>query len=125
MGMFTNTGSKMREGIGSVIGEKTRIKGEFITEGSVHVDGEFEGVLKAGREVVVAAGARVMGEIEGGSVIVSGQVDGNIRAKDTLEIAKTGKVNGDLAGARIVIEEGSSYHGRVAVETGAPVQQPA
>ncbi len=124
MGMFTSTGSKMREGIGSVIGEKTKIKGEFITEGSVHVDGEFEGVLKAGREVVVASGAKVVGEVEGGTVIISGQVDGNIRAKETLEIAKTGKVNGDLSGARIVIEEGSTYHGRVNVEAGS-AQQPA
>lgn len=129
MGIFNNLGGKslaaMREGIGSVIGENAKMKGEFTTTGSVNIDGEFEGILKAGREVVVSPAGKVSGEIEGNSIIISGKVDGNIRVKETLEIAKTGKVNGDLSGAKIVIEEGSSYHGRVTVETGETVQQPA
>ena len=49
MGMF-NSGkglSSMREGIGSVIGENAKFKGEFTTAGSVNIDGEFEGIIKA------------------------------------------------------------------------------
>ena len=132
MGMFNNVGGKslaaMREGIGSVIGENAKFKGEFTTAGSVNIDGEFEGSIKAGREIVVSPAGKVTGEVEGSSIIISGRVDGNIRARETLEIAKTGQVNGDLSGARIVIEEGSSYHGRVTVAgAGAAetAQQPA
>jgi cytoskeletal protein CcmA (bactofilin family) len=129
MGMFNNKGlASMREGIGSVIGENAKMKGEFTTSGSVNIDGEFEGSIKAGREVVVSPAGKVSGEIEGSSIIISGRVDGNLRAKETLEIAKTGKVNGDLTGAKIVIEEGSSYHGRVNVEASGvaeTAQQPS
>jgi cytoskeletal protein CcmA (bactofilin family) len=126
MGIFNNVGGKglaaLREGIGSVIGENARMKGEFSTTGSVNINGEFEGSIKANGEVVVSPGGKVTGEVEGNSIIISGKVDGNIRAKETLEIAKTGKVNGDLAGARIVIEEGSSYHGRVTVEAAGALE---
>jgi cytoskeletal protein CcmA (bactofilin family) len=45
-------------------------------------------------------------------------VDGNITAVHTLEITRSGRVHGDLTGGKIVIEEGSSYRGKVKVETG-------
>lgn len=129
MGIFNNMGGKnlaaMREGFGSVIGENAKMKGEFSTTGSVNINGEFEGSIKANGEIVVSPGGKVTGEVEGNSIIISGKVDGNIRVKETLEIAKTGKVNGDLAGARIIIEEGSSYHGRVAVEAGRQAEPEA
>src|SRR3989338_2558000 len=123
MGILDNLGGKristMLEGVvGSVIGENSKFKCEFTTSGSINVNGEFDGVIRAEREVIISPGGKVTGEVHGGSVVVTGQVNGNINAKDGLEIAKSGRVHGDITGGKIVIEQGSSYHGRVVVESG-------
>jgi len=123
MGIFDKAGSKriasiMTEGVNSVVGEKSTFKGEFTTAGSIHINGEFEGKISVGGEVIVSSAARVMGEVEGNSVVISGRVDGNVRARETLEITKSGRVNGDLTAQRINIEDGAIYHGRVSVQNG-------
>ena len=122
MGVFNNLLGGKRlpifEGVDSIIGENARFKGELVSSGSVHVNGEFEGKIKADGEVIVSPGGKVMGEVHGGSVVISGRVDGNISARENLEVTKTGRIHGDLIGGKIVIEEGSSYHGRVKVESG-------
>lgn len=116
MGLFSGENKEVIHGaVDSVIGEKAKLKGELSTSGAVSINGEFEGKLAAGGEVIISRGSKVVGDVEGGSVIVSGRVDGNISAAQNLEITKTGKVNGDLSGGKILIEEGSSYHGRVSV----------
>lgn len=110
--------TSVMEGVGSVIGQNAKFKGEFHTTGSVNIDGHFEGKIAADGEVIVSPAGQVVGEILGGTVIVSGRVNGHIIAKESLEIAKTGRVHGDLKGGKIIIEDGSSYHGRVKVESG-------
>ena len=66
--------------------------------------------------MIIGQGSQIKGEVHGGSVVVSGTVDGNITALHTLDITKSGKVIGDLCGGKIVIEEGSSYCGKVTVK---------
>ena len=127
MGLF-NSGSGKKSsfagGVDSVIGENARFKGELVSKGSVNINGEFEGKVKAECEVIISPAGKVVGEISGGTVIVAGRVDGNIVAKESLEVAKTGRVHGDLIGGKIIIEDGSSYHGRVKVESGLPGEMP-
>lgn len=122
MGFFENLsgGKKMaifQGGVDSLIGENARFKGELNSTGPVNVNGEFEGKIRSEGEIIVSPGGKVIGEIHGGSVIVSGKVDGNITARQTLEVSKNGRVHGDLTGAKIIIDEGSTYHGRVKVES--------
>jgi cytoskeletal protein CcmA (bactofilin family) len=128
MGIFDKAGSKrivsIMEGVNSIVGEKSTFKGEFTSAGSFHINGEFEGKVSVGGEVIVSSAARVMGEIEGNSIVISGRVDGNVKARETLEITKSGRVNGDLTAQRINIEDGALYHGRVTVQNGnQPDQQ--
>jgi cytoskeletal protein CcmA (bactofilin family) len=126
MGMFSTAKRSpiLGGGMDSIIGENARLKGELVSQGSVNIAGEFEGVVKAEGEVIVAPSGKVSGELHGGTVSVSGRVDGNIHARETLEVCKNGRVHGDLAGGRIVIEEGATYHGRVKVDSGQTEQPP-
>ena len=107
--------------VDSIIGEKAKFKGEIISSASISINGEFEGKVITESEVILAAGSKVVGDVQAGGVIVSGKVDGNIVASHTLEITKSGRVHGDLTGGKIIIEEGSSYSGRVRVQ-GEPVE---
>jgi len=122
MGLFDNIVSGGKKlaigGLDSIIGENARFKGEIVSVSGVSINGEFEGKIKAEGEIIVTPNGKVVGEIHGGTVVVAGRVDGNIIAKDILEVSKSGRVHGDLTGGKIVIEEGSTYHGRVRVESG-------
>lgn len=118
MGIFGGEKKSLVHGaVDSIIGEKAKFKGELISSGAVSINGEFEGKLSAEGEVIIARGSKIVGDVRGGSVIISGRVDGNITASQNLEITKTGRVHGDLVGGKIIIEEGSSYCGKVKVET--------
>jgi cytoskeletal protein CcmA (bactofilin family) len=99
----------------SLIGQKAKVRGELTTQGSININGEFEGNLRAEGEVIISGGGKITGEVFGGNVVVSGLVHGNITAAQILEITRSGRVHGDLTGGRIIIEEGSSYHGKVKV----------
>ena len=105
------------EGMDSFIGQKARFKGELTTQGSININGEFEGTIRGEGEVVISRGGKIIGEVFGGNVVVSGFVQGNITAAQILEITRSGRVHGDLSGGRIIIEEGSSYHGKVKVNS--------
>ncbi|MEA3493966.1 MAG: polymer-forming cytoskeletal protein [Candidatus Margulisiibacteriota bacterium] len=119
MGMFGGEKKSVIHGaVDSVIGERAKFKGELVTPGAVSVNGGFEGKLSSEGEVIIGRGSKILGDVEGSHVVVSGKVNGNITALQSLEITKSGRVNGDLTGGRISIEEGSSYRGRVRVETG-------
>lgn len=122
MGLFGIEMEKKQNAEGAfdtIIGEKAKFKGELSSSGAVRVNGQFEGKLTASGELIIAPGSKITGDVRGGSVIVSGKVDGNITASHSLEITKSGRVHGDLAGGKIIIEEGSSYRGKVRVESSA------
>jgi cytoskeletal protein CcmA (bactofilin family) len=108
------------EAVDTIIGEKADLKGSINSSGSVCINGKFEGSINSSEEIILSLGSKVKGEINGGSVVVSGHVEGNITALHNLEITKTGRVNGDLCGGKILIEEGSSYRGRVIVKGEEP-----
>jgi cytoskeletal protein CcmA (bactofilin family) len=116
MGIFSAKKSDNAGVMDTIIGEKARFKGEINSSGPICVNGEFEGRLSSGGEIIIARGSLVRGEVNGKNVIVSGRVEGNIIAHQSLEITKDGRVHGDLTGGRVVIEEGSSYRGRVKIE---------
>lgn len=117
--MFEKDGVDQGHGaFDTIIGGKARFKGELNSGGAVCVNGEFEGKLSAKGELLIAPGSKIIGDVSGGNVTVSGKVEGNITAAHALEITKTGRVHGDLIGGKIVIEEGSSYRGKVKVEAG-------
>ena len=103
------------EGVDSIIGENAKFRGELTTTGSVNINGDFEGKVEANGDALISRGSKVVGDVKAGNIVVSGQVDGNIIASYALEITESGHVNGDLQGGKIIIEEGSSYCGKVKV----------
>ena len=106
---------KKMDAINSIVGEGSVLRGEITTPGSLHVAGEVQGTIKAEKDVFVAHKGKVIGDVEGSRVVVSGTIEGNITARTGLEILKTGKVFGEINCHRLMIEEGSSYQGRVNV----------
>jgi cytoskeletal protein CcmA (bactofilin family) len=112
---MVNFNNKKLEAINSFVGEGTSFKGELISHGSLHIMGEVTGSINLKGDVFVGTKGKVTGDIIGARVVISGAVDGNIFAGKGCELLKTGKVNGEITCDKLLIEEGSSYQGKVNV----------
>ena len=96
----------------TVIGPNVTVKGTFVSQGSMRVDGVVEGAIDAKGNVIIGEGARVVADIVANHVSVAGQVKGNITAAGRLEITSKGRVWGDIVAASLAVDEGGVLSGR-------------
>jgi cytoskeletal protein CcmA (bactofilin family) len=96
----------------TVIGQNVVVKGTFVSQGSLRIDGIIEGAIEAKGNVIVGEGARVVADIIAHHVSVAGQVKGNVTASGRLEITAKGRVWGDIIAASLAVDEGGVLSGR-------------
>jgi cytoskeletal protein CcmA (bactofilin family) len=60
----------------TVIGANVTVKGEFVSQGSLRIDGVIEGSIDAKGNVIVGEGAKVVANINAHHVSVAGMVKG-------------------------------------------------
>ena len=99
--------------IETVIGGKTKVKGEINCEGPLRISGEIDGKIATSGDVFIDEKSKIKGDVVGERVVVAGEITGNVTGLAGLEIEKTGIVHGDLAGDKLIIEEGATYKGKV------------
>jgi cytoskeletal protein CcmA (bactofilin family) len=96
----------------SVVAHDAAWKGDFETNGSVHVHGRFEGSITAKRDVYVAEEADVDAAIAAENVIVAGLVKGTIRCDGRFEVLPQGRITADVQSPTLVIHEGARITGQ-------------
>lgn len=91
----------------------TNFKGELSFEGTVRIDGRFEGNITSKDALVIGENAAVDAEIHVGKIIISGRVSGNISAAESVEINSKAQVHGNikLSGNQLTIHEGAVFSG--------------
>jgi cytoskeletal protein CcmA (bactofilin family) len=99
----------------SIIGESSTFKGNVTIQGTLRIDGAFEGDIEADR-LIVGEKSRVKGNVRAQSMIIGGLVDGNLWAKETVEIKLKGQVNGDISTARLLVHEGGILNGKTTMQ---------
>ncbi len=102
--------------INSIIGEGTRLKGEFDLNGLLRIDGDFIGVVKTSGKVLVGSNGRAECTIYGGTVVIGGAVKGNVFATEKVVILSTGIMIGNIKAPRLIMEEGVLFNGRCRIE---------
>jgi cytoskeletal protein CcmA (bactofilin family) len=105
--------SASREAALSVIAAGTRIVGELASDGVVKVEGTIVGSVHAERQVLVAKGGTIQGDIFTRDAIVGGEVHGSILADERVEVQASSIIEGDITTLRIVIHEGGEVNGHV------------
>lgn len=111
MGIFNKSDKKSKQNNGTtIIGIGTTIKGGIDTEGSVFIDGRFEGIIVAAKSVNIGKTGEVLGEIKTNDLIVNGLVDGMFDIKN-ITILETGKVIGRMHYEELVIEQNGLFDG--------------
>lgn len=102
----------------SIVSENTKVKGDFISEGIVHVDGRVEGDISCD-ELVIGIKGSVFGCVNANTLQLYGMLNGKA-AVDNLFIAKTAKMIGDASHNTIAIEPGAYIDGHC-IRIGAPI----
>ena len=112
--MFGKEGEQLPgEGkMNSIIGKGCKINGTIlVTEGTLRIDGEFEGNVQVPDTLVVGKEGRVKAEIKVKSAVIGGTVIGNIDAKEKIELQAGSRLEGDIKTIRLVIDEGVFFEG--------------
>ena len=94
----------------SIISDNAKLKGNIISEGIVHIDGQLSGDITC-EELVIGIKGQVKGKINAARLLVYGIFDG-VADVDSLFVAKTAKLKGDVSHNSIAIEPGAYIDGR-------------
>ena len=108
----------------TVIGADARFNGELVFDGSVRIDGSFEGSIKTPGKVYVSEGGKVKAEIQAGNVTLDGSVEGNIVTEGRIQLNATCKLKGDVTAAKMQMAEGATWSGRCNVGPNAAANAP-
>lgn len=102
----------------SIISENTKVQGDIISDGIVHIDGRVEGDISCD-ELVIGMKGVVIGSVNAGNLQLYGTLNGKA-AVDNLFIAKSAKMIGDATHNTIAIEPGAYVDGHC-MRMGSPI----
>ncbi len=100
----------------SVVSAGMRITGQLDTNGVVKVEGVVVGCIRAERQVLVARGGMVEGDILTREAVIGGEVRGGIYADERVEVQTTSHIHGDITTKRILLQEGGEVNGHLKME---------
>ena len=111
MGFFSKSDKQSEVKTGAtIIAQGTYIIGGISTDGTVHIDGKFEGVILEADIISIGKTGEVIGDIKANNLIVSGLFDGKIDCNE-VQILSTGKVIGEIKYNNLIIEPDGKFEG--------------
>jgi cytoskeletal protein CcmA (bactofilin family) len=113
MGRDRSTQASGQDSVISIIGPGMRVIGDCDTEGSIRIEGEVRGAVRAGKAVVIGRDGLVQGDVHTQDAVVSGTVLGSVIAASRLELQATSRIDGDIQARRLQLEEGAVLNGTV------------
>lgn len=104
------------EKIETIIGPTTKFRGAIQADGSIRVDGIYEGSIETAGNLIIGAQAKLIADITAHNVSVSGAVKGDISA-NRVEVLETGRIWGDLTVNSFTLDDGGFVSGQVHMHT--------
>lgn len=93
------------------LGRGVDFKGVINFNGTIRIDGRFEGEVHSNGTLIVGESAFLKGFIYAGTVIAQGKISANVTAKEKIQLHKPAVLVGELRTPKLSIEEGVHYHG--------------
>jgi len=103
----------------SIVGPGMKIVGDCSSDGTIRVEGQVEGSVKAAKSVVIGKEGVVLGDVVTQDAIVAGRVNGSVTAESRVELQATCRVEGDIRSRRIKLDEGGQVDGQLHMGGGA------
>lgn len=99
----------------NVIGENSYFTGKFVINGSLRIDGRFEGRSLQAEQLYIGPHGKIRTNIDAASVIVEGLVIGNINASSRVMLMPTARILGDIKTPELIIQNGVILEGRCTI----------
>ena len=93
------------------LGKGVDFKGKAQFEGTVRVDGNFEGEITIDDTLIIGETAIIKGTINGGTIVSSGRIEGVITANTKIQLLKPAVLIGDVHTPTFGMEEGVYFQG--------------
>ena len=113
--MKSNRKNNPKEQIKAILGEGTNFNGSLKYDGTVRIDGFFEGDIVTGDKLIIGGTGVFKGTIEAGIVHVFGSVIGEIRANSIVQIMSKAQIIGDIISPVLIVEEGVKLLGNCTI----------
>jgi cytoskeletal protein CcmA (bactofilin family) len=105
-------GSTAGEGsLNSILGQGCKVKGEIELQGTIRIDGNFDGQINCPETLIIGKSGVVKAEVKVKNAVIGGKLVGNIHATNKIELQSGSHVEGDISTARLVIDEGVFFEG--------------
>ncbi len=103
--------------LNSMLGQGCKIKGEIEIQGTMRIDGQFEGSISCPDTLIIGKSGVVKAEVKVKNAVIGGKLIGNIVAANKIELQSGSHVEGDISTARLVIDEGVFFEGNCKMGT--------
>ena len=97
----------------SIVGPGMKVVGDCSSDGTIRIEGQVEGSVKAAKSVVIGKEGVVVGDVVTQDAIVAGRVNGSVSAESRVELQTTCRVQGDIRSRRIKLDEGGQVDGQL------------
>jgi cytoskeletal protein CcmA (bactofilin family) len=105
-----------RDEINAFLGSGTVYQGKLNFQGSVRIDGVFNGEVHSEGTLIIGKDARVEGQVRVGQLVLSGHIQGEIVATKKAVLHRTANLVGSLHSPVLMVEEGAKLEGRIAMQ---------
>ena len=102
---------KEESSIKAYLGVDALFKGTLSFEGTVRIDGKFEGHVNTNDTLIIGETGDVSADIEAGTVICKGKMKGTIVASKKIEMHPSSKIIGNVQTPALNIELGAVLDG--------------
>jgi cytoskeletal protein CcmA (bactofilin family) len=98
------------------LGEDAEFKGTLSFDGTVRIDGKFEGQVITEDTLIVGEGGQVLADITAGVVVCKGRIEGSVIASKKVEIHTNAQVVGTIRSPALSVELGAVLDGSCDME---------
>ncbi len=109
------------QGLNTLIGNNTEIKGDIKFSGIMNLDGRVEGSIEAASDqdtLLITETGSIKGTVKAGNLIINGKVEGDITATGKIEVASQARIEGNIYYVNIEMEMGSQVNGQMIYQGG-------
>ena len=99
----------------NIIGKNSYFSGTFYINGSLRIDGRFEGKYLQADQLYIGPEGKIKTNINAVSVIIEGLVIGNINASNRVLLMPTSRILGDIKTPELIIQNGVILEGRCTI----------
>ena len=93
------------------LGKDTEWEGKLSFDGTIRIDGHFQGEISSEGNLIVGEEGMVEADIHVSYIVNSGEIHGNIISDQRVDIHAPGKVFGSIQAPTVVIDQGVIFEG--------------